>query len=47
MINDPEKIALTEDAEDLAIMDQRKFEESISFETFVRDMMQRLELPRK
>lgn len=39
MVNDAERIALAEDAEDLAIMDQRKSEESIPFETFVRDMM--------
>ena len=41
MVNAAVKIALAEDAEDLAAYDQRKRERSISFETLVRDLRKR------
>jgi hypothetical protein len=41
MVNDAVKLALAEDAEDLAAFDQRKAERSISFESFVRDLRKR------
>jgi len=41
MVNDAVKVALAEDAEDLAAFDQRKSERSISFESLVRDLRKR------
>jgi hypothetical protein len=41
MVNDAVKVALAEDAEDLAAFDQRKADRSISFETLVRDLRKR------
>ena len=41
MVNDAVKIALAEDAEDLAAFDQRKSERSMSFESLVRDLRKR------
>lgn len=41
MVNDAVKVALAEDAEDLASLDQRKSERSVSFETLVRDLRKR------
>ena len=41
MVNDAVKVALAEDAEDLAALDQRKAERSISFESLVRDLRKR------
>lgn len=41
MVNDAVKVALAEDAEDLAAFDQRQGERSISFETVVRDLRKR------
>ena len=41
MVNDAVKIALAEDAEDLAALDERKSDRSISFETLVRDLRKR------
>jgi hypothetical protein len=41
MVNDAVKIALAEDAEDLAAFDQRKAERSVSFESLVREMRKR------
>ena len=41
MVNDAVKVALAEDAEDLAAFDQRKNERSISFESMVRDLRKR------
>lgn len=41
MVNDAVKVALAEDAEDLAAFDQRKAERSISFESLVRDLRKR------
>ena len=41
MVNDAVKVALAEDAEDLAALDQRKSERSVSFETLVRDLRKR------
>jgi hypothetical protein len=41
MVNDAVKIALAEDAEDLASFDQRKAEPSVSFEALVRDLRKR------
>ena len=38
MVNDAVKRALAEDAEDLAAFDQRKAEQSFSFEALVRDL---------
>jgi hypothetical protein len=41
MVNDAVKLALAEDAEDLASFDQRKAERSVSFESLVRDLRKR------
>lgn len=41
MVNDAVKVALAEDAEDLASFDQRKAERSVSFEVLVRDLRKR------
>lgn len=41
MVNDAVKVALAEDAEDLASFDQRKSEHSVSFESLVRDLRKR------
>ncbi|MEO7760533.1 MAG: CopG family transcriptional regulator [Casimicrobiaceae bacterium] len=41
MVNDAVKVALAEDAEDLAAFDQRKGERSVSFESLVRDLRKR------
>jgi hypothetical protein len=41
MVNDAVKVALAEDAEDLAAVDKRKSERSISFESVVRDLRKR------
>jgi len=41
MVNDAVKVALAEDAEDLAAFDQRRAERSISFESLVRDLRKR------
>jgi hypothetical protein len=41
MVNDAVKLALAEDAEDLAAFDQRARERSVSFESFVRGLRQR------
>lgn len=41
MVNDAVKVALAEDAEDLASFDQRKSERSVSFESLVRDLRKR------
>ncbi len=41
MVNDAVKVALAEDAEDLASFDKRKSERSVSFETLVRDLRKR------
>ena len=41
VVNEAVKVALAEDAEDLAAFDQRKAERSISFESFVRALRQR------
>ena len=41
VVNEAVKIALAEDAEDLAAFDKRRTERSISFESFVRDLRQR------
>ena len=41
VVNEAVKIALAEDAEDLAAFEQRKGERGISFESFVRDLRQR------
>jgi hypothetical protein len=41
MVNDAVKIALAEDAEDLASFDRRKAEPSVSFEALVRDLRKR------
>jgi hypothetical protein len=41
MVNDAVRVALAEDAEDLAAFDQRKAERSISFESLVRDLRKR------
>lgn len=41
MVNDAVKVALAQDAEDLAAFDLRKSERSISFETLVRDLRKR------
>lgn len=38
MVNDAVRVALAEDAEDLAAFDQRATEPSISFESLVRDL---------
>ncbi len=41
MVNDAVKLALAEDAEDLAAFDNRKSEPSVSFESLVRDLRKR------
>lgn len=41
MVNDAVKVALAEDAEDLASFDERKSERSVSFETLIRDLRKR------
>ena len=41
VVNEAVKIALAEDAEDLAAFEKRKAERSISFESFVRGLRQR------
>ena len=41
MVNDAVKVALAEDAEDLAAFERRKNERSISFESLVRDLRKR------
>lgn len=41
MVNDAVKLALAEDADDLAAFDQRKGEPAISFESLVRDLRKR------
>jgi len=41
MVNDAVKLALAEDAEDLAAFDKRKSERSVSFESLVRDLRKR------
>ena len=41
MVNDAVKVALAEDAEDLAAVAKRKSERSMSFESVVRDLRQR------
>ena len=41
MVNDAVKVALAEDAEDLAAIDQRRTERSISFASLVRDLRKR------
>ena len=41
MVNDAVKVALAEDAEDLAAFDRHKSERSISFESLVRDLRKR------
>jgi DNA mismatch repair ATPase MutS len=41
VVNEAVKVALAEDAEDLAAFDQRKVERSVSFESFVRSLRQR------
>lgn len=41
MVNEAVKLALAEDAEDLAALSERKGEQAISFEAFVQDLRQR------
>ena len=41
MATDAVKLALAEDAEDLAAFDKRKSEPSVSFESLVRDLRKR------
>jgi hypothetical protein len=41
LVNDAVKVALAEDAEDLASFDQRKSERSVSFDSLVRDLRKR------
>lgn len=41
MVNDAVKVALAEDAEDLASFERRKSERSVSFESLVRDLRKR------
>jgi len=41
LVNDAVKVALAEDAEDLAAFDQRKSERNISFESVVRNLRKR------
>ena len=41
MVNDAVKLALAEDAEDLAAFDERRREPSMDFEKFVRALKQR------
>jgi hypothetical protein len=40
-VNEAVRLALAEDAEDLAAFDDRRSERSVSFETFVRDLKRR------
>jgi plasmid stability protein len=41
MVNDAVKLALAEDAEDLAAFDERAHEKSVDFETVVRSLRRR------
>jgi plasmid stability protein len=41
MVNDAVKIALSEDAEDIAAFDERAREKSVDFETVVRSLKRR------
>jgi plasmid stability protein len=41
MVNEAVRVALAEDAEDLAAFDKREVERSISFESFVRGLRRR------
>ena len=41
MVNDAVALSLAEDADDLAAVDERKAERSISFESLVRDLRKR------
>ena len=41
VVNEAVKIALAEDAEDLAAFEERKTERSVSFESFVRALRKR------
>jgi len=41
MVNDAVKLALAEDAEDLAAFDQRRGERNVSFGSLVRDLRKR------
>jgi plasmid stability protein len=41
MVNDAVKIALAEDAEDIAAFDERDREKSVNFETVVRSLRRR------
>ena len=41
MVNDAVKIALSEDAEDIAAFDERAREKSVNFETVVRSLKRR------
>ena len=41
MVNDAVRVALAEDADDLAAFDRRKSERGISFESLVRDLRKR------
>ena len=41
VVNEAVRMALAEDAEDLAAFDERKAERSVSFESFVRGLRQR------
>lgn len=41
VVNEAVRVALAEDAEDLAAFDKRKSQRSISFESFVRGLRQR------
>ena len=41
VVNEAVKIALAEDAEDLAAFEERKAEKGVSFESFVRGLRQR------
>jgi hypothetical protein len=40
LVNEAVKLALAEDAEDLAAFDERQAERSVSFESFVRALRQ-------
>lgn len=41
VVNEAVRVALAEDAEDLAAFDERQAERSVSFESFVRALRQR------
>ena len=41
MVNDAVRVALAEDAEDLAVFSERKGEKSLSFDTFVQGLRRR------